>query len=222
MDKDFKLVKSVGIFRGLTDKEIKQSLKMFKAKYKKYKKGEFILLTGERVDNIKLIISGSVLIFNEDFWGNINIITKLFENSIFAEAFALSGSVSTVSVEALGDCTIMLLNVGELLDISHDTSGYQNKIIKNILADLSRKNIKSNEKITHMSRRSTKEKLLSFLSSEALINNSEEFDIAFNREQLADFLSVDRSAMSNELCKLRDDGVLEFKRNHFKLKSVDR
>ena len=94
---------------------------------------------------------------------------------------------------------------------------FHSRVIRNLLSDLARKNLRFNEKLTHMTQRTTREKLLSYLSAYSLREGSSSFDIPFNRQQLADYLSVDRSAMSNELCRLRDEGILRFTRSHFEL-----
>ena len=90
-------------------------------------------------------------------------------------------------------------------------------VIQNLFYAISVKNRSLVQKLGHMSRRTTREKLLSYLSEQAKKQGTSSFEIPFNRQQLADFLSVDRSAMSNELCKLRDEGLLSFERNRFQL-----
>ena len=128
---------------------------------------------------------------------------------LFAESFAcMRGSVLNVSVVTDAPSVVLYLNVRQLLTTCSSACEFHNRVIMNLLSDLADKNLSFNEKLTHMAQRTTREKLLSYLSAESIRQDSQVFDIAYNRQQLADYLSVDRSAMSNELCKLRDEGII--------------
>lgn len=128
-----------------------------------------------------------------------------------------AGSVLNVSVEAKEDTTILFLNVGRILSICPDGCSFHAQLIQNLLIDMAQKNRKLSEKITHMAKRSTREKLLSYLSEQAVKNKSSEFEIPYNRQQLADYLGVDRSGLSVQLCRLRDEGMLTFHKNKIRL-----
>ena len=116
---------------------------------------------------------------------------------------------------AASTCRILFLEVSKILTVCPSACAFHNRLIRNLLTLVSRKNFQLNRKLEHMSKRTTREKLLSYLSMESKKANASTFTIPFNRQQLADYLSVDRSAMSNELCKLRDAGILEFNKNTF-------
>lgn len=215
--KDFlRILRNSQLFEGISDEEIREMITCMGAKSIEYEKGSYILHAGDIVDALGLILSGDVLIIQEDFWGNRNIMSSMGQGQCFAETFACaSGTVLNVSVVAESSCTIMFLNVKQILTTCPSNFALHGRLIRNLLSDLAVKNLRFNEKLTHLGQRTTRAKLLSYLSAEAQQHNSFEFDIPFSRQQLADYLFVDRSGLSLELCKMRDEGLLEFKRNHF-------
>lgn len=206
------------LFDGLTEKDIASILRCLSAEMPDFPKNCFIMRRGERTEKIGLVLSGSVLVMQEDFWGNRSIMAKLTPGDTFAEAFACSeNALMNADVLAAEDCTVLLLHIRRLLDSSGTSCGFHGILIKNLLRETAEKNIRITERMTITSRRTTREKLLAYLSAESARQGSSEFTIPFDRQQLADYLCVDRSAMSAELCKLRDAGILRFKRSHFKL-----
>ena len=114
---------------------------------------------------------------------------------------------------------MLFLNVKRILTTCPSTCSHHNRMIRNLLSELAEKNLRLNEKITHLGQRSRRAKILSYLSAEAQRHGSAEFDIAFSRQQLADYLSVDRSGLSMELSRMQEEGLLEYRKNHFVLKS---
>lgn len=218
MKEYFDILKKSRIFRDVGDAELLEMLKCLHAETRTYSKNEFVLHRGDVTGDMGIVLTGSVLVLQEDFWGNRSIISKIPPGSIFAEAFACSGGTAmNVSVQAEKESRIMFINVSRVLTVCPSACSFHSKLISSLLSALAEKNIQAAEKMTHMSRRTTREKLLSYLSAEAERQGKSEFEIPFSRQQLADYLSVERSAMSWELCKLRDNGVLAFKKNHFKL-----
>ena len=169
-----------------------------------------------------LVLSGSILIIQEDLWGHRNIMTKVETGDSFAEPFAaIQDAILNISVVAEGDCELLMLNTNRLLTACPSACEHHNKLIRNLVSVFAGKVLLFNEKITHMSKRTTREKLLSYLSSESLEQGSLSFDIPFNRQQLADYLCVERATMSVELSKLKKEGILDTKKNHFILAKVD-
>lgn len=210
------VLRKTAFFRQMSDEEILSALNCVGAKPAKASKDEYILRSGDKTDSMGLILSGSVLIVQEDLWGHRNIMTKVDAGDFFAEPFAvLPDAVLNISAVASQDCEYLLLNLKKMLTICPSACQHHNKLIQNLVEVLSGKILLFNDKITHMSKRSTGEKLMSYLSSEAMRQGSLEFDIPFNRQQLSDYLCVDRAAMSVELSKLRKAGFLETRRNHF-------
>lgn len=206
------------LFAGITTRETEKMLACLNAKQAKYQKNEYILRAGETNGYVLLLLQGGVCIVQEDFWGNRNIISKIVPGDIFAEAFAcVPGARLSVSVTAEIKSTVLFLDIGRILTPCGASCPFHGRAVQNLVACLAGKNLHLTEKLTHITQRTTREKLLSFLSAESIRQGASEFNIPYNRQQLADYLSVDRSAMSAELCRLRDEGVLVFHKNRFEL-----
>ena len=138
---------------------------------------------------------------------------------MFGEAYVAPESGSLLNdVIAEEDSAVIFFDVRRILTVCSTACRFHSMVIQNLFFAISEKNRKLVQKIGHMSKRSTRAKLLSYLSEEAKRQNSSHFTIPFTRQQLADFLCVDRSAMSNELCKMRDEGLLQFDKNQFTLR----
>ena len=218
MKEFFPVLHTAALFSGISDDELAAMLSCLGARIDTFPKGSRLLRAGDAVEEVGLVLAGSVLIVQEDIWGNRNILSKAGPGQTFAEVFAcVPGSVLNVSVEAKEDTTVLFLNVGRILSICPDGCSFHAQLIQNLLIDMAQKNRKLSEKITHMAKRSTREKLLSYLSEQAVKNKSSEFEIPYNRQQLADYLGVDRSGLSVQLCRLRDEGMLTFHKNKIRL-----
>lgn len=201
----------VPLFRGLNEPELKSALDELGATTRRFAAGSVLLSVGERPKWLGILLSGRAEIGQEDFWGNRNLMAVLEPGELFAESFACAGTPAGVSVTAREECEVLILNVSRLL------SSGQRAIIANLVAALAGKNLRFHAKLTHMGQRTTREKLRSYLSAEARRQGSAEFDIPFDRQELADYLAVERSALSAELGRMRREGVLETRRSHFRL-----
>ena len=218
MRKFLPILKKSELFAGMADEEILTALNCISAKSITAFKDEYIMRAGDKTENMGLLLSGSALIVQEDLWGHRNIMTKITPRGFFAEPFAiLPEAVLNISVVASENCELLFLNLRKMLTVCPSACQHHNKLIQNLVAVLSGKILLFNDKITHMSKRSTGDKIMSYLSAESVRQGSLEFDIPFNRQQLADYLCVDRAAMSVEISKLQKAGILETQRNHFKL-----
>ena len=214
------VLRTSGIFSGISEEETEKMLHCLEVRPETFQKDEYILRAGDRVEAFGLVITGKVLIIQEDFWGNRNILAAVGAGHCFAETFACSpGAVLNVSVMAQTNVQVLFLNVKRILTTCPSTCSHHNRMIRNLLSELAEKNLRLNEKITHLGQRSRRAKILSYLSAEAQRHGSAEFDIAFSRQQLADYLSVDRSGLSMELSRMQEEGLLEYRKNHFVLKS---
>lgn len=218
--KDFlSVISDSQLFSGIDEQEIPEMLNCLNAKMKTYQKGNYLLRAGDKIESLGMMLSGSAMIMQEDFWGNRNIMSAIGEGSSFAEAFACADeAVLNISVVAESPCTVLFLDVKRILTLCPVSCRHHSQIIRNLLSDIANKNLQFNEKITHLGQRTTRGKLLSYLSTEARKHDSFEFDIPFSRQQMADYLFVERSGLSMELCKMRNEGLLEFNRNHFLLR----
>ena len=220
MQVPYAFLKKTSLFRGTSEDELPTLLECLRPSIRDYAKGELILRQGEDVTAVGLVLAGRVHVIEEDFWGNRNILADVLPGDLFAESYAfLPGELLRVSVIAQESSRIMLVESRRMLDICSSACRFHTRLVQNVLAESARKNLALTRKLSHMSKRNTREKLLSYLSSQSLAAGSETFEIPFNRQQLADYLCVDRSAMSNELCKMRDEGLLTFERSSFHLKS---
>lgn len=214
------VLRTSGIFSGISEEETEKMLHCLEVRPETFQKDEYILRAGDRVEAFGVVITGKVMIIQEDFWGNRNILAAVGAGHCFAETFACSpGAVLNVSVIAETNVQVLFLNVKRILTTCPSTCSHHNRMIRNLLSELAEKNLRLNEKITHLGQRSRRAKILSYLSAEAQRHGSAEFDIAFSRQQLADYLSVDRSGLSMELSRMQEEGLLEYRKNHFVLKS---
>lgn len=211
------LIKS-NLFYNITPDNIHSMIKCLDARIMDYKKGELILRAGQCTNNIGIVLDGTIHITREDYWGNVTLINKYSSSDMFGEIYAIKGDLpSEVNVYAMTDCRIMFLNVGRILRTCSSSCTHHQALIANLMMSLTEKNYMLNKKIEYMSKRSTREKLLSYLSTQASSTSDSTFTIPFNRQQLADFLCVDRSAMTVELSKLKKEGIIDFNKNTFKI-----
>lgn len=218
MDKYLNLLKNVELFDGISEKQILILLNCFSAKIVHYNKNDIVILNGNEITDIGIVLTGQVQIVKEDYFGNRNILANIGKGNLFGEVYAFAKTKNiSVSVYSVADSDILFIDYNKIISPCEKACVFHNKIIYNMLHIIATKNYMLNEKIEYMSKRTIREKLLSYLSSQAQKNNNKEFSIQFNRQELADYLSVDRSAMSKELGKLRDEGLLIFYKNCFKL-----
>ena len=212
------ILRNSPLFQGMTEDEILSVLHCVNASILHRKKGEYIFRVGDSTESMGLVLRGAMLSLQEDLWGHRNIIHRIGVGEYFAEPFAATpGSALNVSVVADEDSEIMLLNMGRLLKTCPNACAYHNRLVQNLVSVMARRVMNLNEKITHMAKRSTREKLLSYLSAESMRQGKFSFSIPYDRQQLADYLSVERAAMSVELSKLQKEGYLKTNRNHFEL-----
>lgn len=218
MKKYIPILKNTQLFSGASDEDIEAMLGCLQAKLCTYEKGEYVLREGERVERLMMLVKGELHIQRDDYWGNRSIISMVGVGEMFGEAYAAPESGPLMNdVLAVEDSAVIFLDIGKLLTVCPNCCKFHAMAVKNLFFAISEKNRKLVRKLGYMSRRTTREKLIAYLSEEAKRQNSGSFSIPFNRQQLADFLSVDRSAMSNELCKIRDEGLIEFEKNRFRL-----
>ena len=217
--KDFlSVIRSSQLFSGISEAELSAMLTCLHAEQKDFPKETFVLRSGDRAESIGLVLSGSVLIIQEDIWGNRNILSKAGPGQTFAAAFACApGARLNVSVVTETPVTVLFLKIGRILTVCPSACAHHSRIIRNLLGELAEKNLRFSEKLTHMGQRSTRAKLLSYFSAEAQRLGTYEFDIPFSRQQLADYLGVERSGLSLELGKMRSEGLLDFHKSHFVL-----
>lgn len=211
-------LKKCTLFTGIDDNEIEHILNCLSATLKEYKKGDYIIHAGDKLSNVYLVLSGKVHIQKDDYWGNQSILTVVNESELFCESYAcLPDTPVPINAVAITDCTVMSLNLNHIITTCSSACKFHISLIHNLLSVLASRNMMLTDKLEHIGQRSTRNKVLSYLSQYCAKSNCAAFEIPYNRQQLADYLSVDRSALSNELSKLRNDGIITYRKNKFTL-----
>lgn len=204
------------LFQGLSDDEVQEILKRISAHRRMWDKQEILFYAGDQITHAGIVLQGELHIFCEDFWGNQTILADLQPGDLFGEVFAcLPGCIADVCVRAVQPTEVLYLDIQHLLCI-HPQAAH------NFIRILAQKNRILNQKIHHLTQRGIRRKLLSYLSEQCTLSGKTKFCIPFNRQQLADYLSVDRTALSAELSRLRKEGILTFHKNQFTLCQTDK
>lgn len=206
---------------GMAPDEIAALWNDLRSHRRQYRRGEFIFFAGQEIRQLAVMLSGTVHLVQEDYWGNRNILAQIRSGAMFAEAFAcLPHCRSTVDALAVDDVELIAIDAASILSGRTVPESVQVKAAANLLAILAERNVMLTEKIRYLSQRSTRQKLMFYLSDEAARQGSPSFVLPFNRQELADYLSVDRSAMSAELSRMKKEGLLEYEKNHFVLHAL--
>lgn len=218
MKKYFNILRKCPLFNQIEDDNLIALLGCLGAKIESFDKKYTIFAEGTPAKYIGIMLSGSAQIARMDYYGNRSILSGIEPSEIFAEAFACAEVRSLpVTVTANEPCEVMLIDCNHILHTCTNNCGFHQQLIFNLMKDLASKMIMFQQKIEVTSKRSTREKLIAYLTLQAKKTNSESFDIPFDRQELADYLEVDRSGLSAEISKLRREGVIENHRNHFVL-----
>ena len=210
-------IKDSELLNGITVEELSSMLGCLRGTIKKYDKGETVISEGQKINKFGLLIEGKLQVVQYDYLGNKSVISVIEPKQIFGEAFAYVNKNSSLDVETTEKSKVLFLDSDKLSTPCEHCCTFHKQLVKNLLYIISNKNVNLTQKIECMSKRTTKEKLLTFLSLESIKNNSKEFTISLDRQALADYLGVERSAMSAELSKLRKDRIIECEKNWFKL-----
>lgn len=218
MKKYFEVLNKVALFYGMDGDELLSLLECLGAKVEAFDRNETVFMSGDVIYRFGIVLSGQVQVISEDFYGNRNILAAMGAGEMIGESYACAESYELpVSVVATADSELLFIDFRRLASPCVNACAFHARLIRNMLNIVSVKNIALTRKIEHVSRRTTREKLLSYLSDAAKKAGGGWFSIPFNRQELADYLYVERSAMSATLSKLRDEGVLLYHRNNFKL-----
>ena len=216
MKKYYHLLKSTQIFENIAIEQLDNLLSCLGSKTQHYKKNDIILLADSEVSSVGIIVSGSAHIIKEDAMGNRTIMSELCEGDIFAEAFACA-NVNRIPVTVLTTtgCEILFIQINRIVTSCSSACSFHSTLIKNLLQLIAQKNIFLNNRIEILSQRSTREKLIVYFSMQIKKFGTNRFKIPFSRDELADFLCINRSALSRELGNMRDDKLLTFNKNEF-------
>ncbi|BCI59897.1 transcriptional activator FtrB [Eubacteriaceae bacterium CHKCI005] len=210
-------LQNVPLFRGLEEGEMQSVLQCLSANVRDYPKGETIFHPGCPVKEVGLVLEGQVHLVKEDRWGNTALLSTIPPGELFGESYACAGAPLPLRATAAECCRILFLNMGKMLTTCSPTCRFHARLLENLLSILAGKNLFLAQKADILAQRTVREKLLNYLYYQSQMHNSSCFTIPLNRQQLADYLSVDRSSMTVELGKLSKEGVLKVERNKFEL-----
>lgn len=220
MKKYLEILKKCSLFWGIEDESLLRMLGCLGARVTAFDKKYTIFAEGIPARQIGIVLSGRVQVSRVDYFGNRSILSELREGEVFAEAFACAEvRAIPVAVVATEPCEVMLIDCAHILHTCENNCGFHQKLIFNLMKDLASKTLQFHQRIEITSRRTTREKLMTYLFFEAQRANSHSFTISFDRQELADYLEVDRSGLSAEIGKLRREGVIESYKNRFTLLS---
>ena len=205
------------VFQGLTEQELHDLEQIGAIRRQKFNKHMTVFHVGDLVHEIGIVLEGSVLIENNDLWGNKSILSRVEKGQVFAESYAFHEVPLMVDAIADEDSLILFLDVQRLMEEQNAQATWYCKMLKNLLLISTKKNRNLSNRIFCTTSKTVRGKLGLF-SEQATKAGSNTFDIPFNRQQMADYLNLDRSALSKELGKMREEGLLTFHKNHFSIK----
>ena len=212
------ILKKCPLFKGIEDESLIRMLGCLGARVAAFDKKYTILAEGVPAKHIGIVLSGSVQVIQIDYYGNRSILSEIGTSQVFAEAFACAEVEAVpVSVIANEPCEVMLIDCSHILHTCTNNCGFHQQLIFNLMKDLASKTLLFHQRIEVTSKRSTREKLLAYLMLRAKTENKSSFDIPFDRQELADYLEVERSGLSVEIGKLKREGIIENTKNHFVL-----
>ena len=204
------------LFAGLKSEEIGGLMNCMDGQVLHYKKGEVLMHAGDRVNNACILLTGGVIAEQVDYWGNRDILQEIRPGELFAVNYAIPDDDPVPSnVVAIEDSCVLTIDAEKLVKVCDRGCQCHNRVKDNLILMLSSRNRSLTQKLRHLSKRSTRDKLISYLTEASVESGKKEFDIHLDRQQLADYLAVDRSAMSSELSRMKSEGMLDFKKNHF-------
>ncbi len=206
------------LFLDMNALEINTALYILNARYQTFEKGEIILHAGGQTDCVCLVISGSVTIENNDMWGNRTILNIVDSDDFFAETYAILKD-ETMMVDAVANeqCAIMFLRIGGLFGSGFEGQPWSNKLVRNLLTISANKNLILSGRSFHISPKTARGRIMAYLNSVSLKKHSKVFDIPFDRQQMADYLNLERTALSKELSRMKREKIIDFKKNHFEI-----
>ena len=221
MEKYLPLLMGMPLFREIPGEELPNLFAEWNQIIRTYSADDFLLTPGEITSHFGILLEGQLNIMKEDYTGNAVLLTRLDPGDLFAEAFAFAHLPVSVLVEAAQNAAVLWLDASLLSAVRPNTNVYQLQIQTRLLQIFARKNVFLTGRIDHLSRRTLRDKLLSYLYEQAQLSDSAYFTIPLNRQELADYLAADRSALSAVLGKLKKEGLIDYHKIQFTLKNQD-
>lgn len=222
MDQYLPVLEKTRLFAGVDEDEIGAMLGCLGAKLHHYEKDSYVLHQGEMLGRLMVLVQGCLHIRKDDYWGNRSIVSVVSPGEMVGEAYLAPDSGALMNdVVAVENSAVISFDIQRVLTVCPSACRFHSLTVRNLFFAISEKNRQLVGRLGIAAQRSTRDKLIAFLSDQASRCHSASFDIPFNRQQLADYLSVDRSALSSELGRMRDEGMLQFTKNHFTLLSLE-
>jgi len=214
----YNIFKTVGLFKDIKASELESLMICMGAYTKKVKKGKILLLAGSKPQYIGVVLAGQINIVRDDYDGNRSLLAAITPGQIFAEALCCAGiPESPVTVFAAVDSIVLLMGFSRIMQTCPSSCSFHTRLIGNMLGLLAQKNLMLQSRIEIIGLKSVRAKVLLYLES-FFPKRGEEITIPFNREELANFLCIDRSALSHELARMKNDGLIEYRKNVFVIK----
>lgn len=218
---DIHLLAGTRLFQGIREHEIEAVLTCLLAEERTYGKGAYIYRTGDVTGRLGVVMEGAVNIIKDDVWGNRKIIENIGRGQIFGETYAcLKGEPLMVDVQAPERSQILFMDVNRILTTCSSSCDFHNRLIRSLMYVLAGKNLMLTKKMDIITPKSLRERVMVYLSQESVKQGSRTITVPFNRQQMADYLSVDRSALSAELSRMQRDGVISYEKNRFTIQSL--
>ncbi len=216
--KDLEILRTNELFNGISAEDTFHMLQCLRVRRHIYKKGNFVLLAGEPFTHIGIVLEGSADILFEDALGRRSILTTIGPGEMFGEGAVTSKvEASPVSIYVTEDSAICFLEYPFMIRGCSKNCDYHSRLVENMLEIMSRKLILMNRKLNYALTRSLRDKIVAYLADEYGTQRKRTFDIGYNREELANYLSVDRSSLSRELAKMKDETLIDFRKSRFTL-----
>lgn len=217
MQNYFPILRNCPLFAEIADESLGGMLGCLGATAKKYEKNEIILAEGDPATRIGILLSGSATVLREDYDGDRHIVSEVAPAELFGEAFACAETILPVSVVATETAEVLLIDCRRILHTCCNACAFHERTIYNLMKILAEKNLQMHKKAEILAKRTTREKLLAYLAQTSRQCGSRYFTIPFDRQELADYLEVDRSGLSVEISKLRAEGIIDCHKSDFKL-----
>ena len=218
MEKYLEILEKCPLFYGIGRDVLPKMLHCLGARVDFFDKKYTVMAEGNRARYIGIVLSGGLHVSAVDYDGNRIILSEVQPSQTFCEAFAAS-EVSELPFSVIADepSFVMFIECSHILHTCSNSCGFHHQLIFNLMKDIATQNIALHQRIEITSGKTTREKLLKYLNVQSRRLGSNFFVIPFDRQELADYLGVDRSGLSNEISKLRDEGLIKCERNRFEL-----
>lgn len=213
----FDSLRRCALFQGIDETDLEGMLRCLSARIDLHEKNAVIFAVGATLAHVGVVLKGRIQIEQGDYWGNRSILAQVGPGELFGEAFSCAGMQAPVGAVAAEATQVLRIDYSKIATTCTSACAFHGRLLRNMLRILAQKNVALTQKMEVITKRTTREKLLAYLSQQASRQGSSRFAIPFNRQELADYLAVDRSAMSSALAKMQAEGLLRYKKNLFEL-----